>query len=151
MLLHSAIVVVAISWVEKLRRHFFRIFGGTRVPTDPFLHNFTATSIIVIEKRSIQIDIALSSVLRGLRPVHCEIVPVLVRLQLSLDFLSGKLVLPFECLVRDPKKGDDFGRPEELVLGHFVAEAFQVLDEADDLVGVLLVQRLARQSLAHHH
>ena len=151
MLLDSAIRIISVCLVEKLRRYFFSIFGGTRVAGDSFLNNLTCSIIVVGEERSIQIDIALPSILRRLRPIHRIIIPIFLQLQLSLDFLSGKLVLAFECLICDPEKCDHFRCPEELIVGNFVAEAFQVFDEADHLVRVLLVQRLARKSFTHQH
>ena len=76
-----------------------------------------------------QVDVALTSVYGSPHDGTLFLV-----LQLSLSFFSGELEVSLEGFVGDAEKGDYFRGPEQLVRGDFVAEALQVLDEADHLL-----------------
>ena len=65
-----------------------------------------------------------------------------------MDLFSGELVLALQRLILNTKECDDFWRPEKFIVSHIIAESFQVFDEADDLVGVLLAQRLHGEPVA---
>ncbi len=85
------------------------------------------------QKSSVQIDITLTSVV-----IHSKIIGTIwASLKLSLEVFAGNLILSFEGLILDAKELNHLRGPKQLVIGHLVAEPFQIFDKRNHLIRVL--------------